>query len=173
MPRPPRERWVHWAPRVTYFTPAGAGVSEGETVQLTVEELEALRLKDVEGLEQEACAAQMGVSRPTFQRILASARRKVAGALVAGRALHVHGGHYRLAGGRFRCRRCAQEFETGPPTPGSPAHGCPRCRGLEVDLLEGGEGAEPPAPHLGGPPQMRPRRIPGRGPADAGPRGCC
>ncbi|AST56635.1 DNA-binding protein [Thermoanaerobacterium thermosaccharolyticum] len=67
-------------------------------VVLTVEEFEAIRLKDLEGLEQEECAEKMKVSRPTFFRIIISAREKVADALVNGKAIKVEGGNYKVYG---------------------------------------------------------------------------
>lgn len=68
-----------------------------QTVVMAVEELESLRLCDLEGLDQNAAAARMKVSRGTFQRILYSARRHAAKALVMGMALVIEGGHYEVA----------------------------------------------------------------------------
>ncbi len=90
-------------PRAFYFKPTAVPMYLLEEVQLAVEELEALRLKDLEGLEQEDCAKEMGISRPTFQRVLNSARHKVADALINGKALRVEGGNFELASRRFRC----------------------------------------------------------------------
>lgn len=81
---------------IDFFKPAGVPLRDLEEVSVTVEELEAIRLKDVEGLEQESCAERMGISRPTYHRILASARAKVAKALVEGKAIRVEGGILRL-----------------------------------------------------------------------------
>lgn len=111
MPRPPKLRRVEFIPQVTVFKPAGVSMRELEEEVLTLEELEAIRLKDLEGLEQEECAERMQVSRPTFQRVLSSAREKVARALVEGRAIRFEGGTYRLALGKFRCGACSHEFE--------------------------------------------------------------
>lgn len=66
-------------------------------VTLTVEGLEALRLSDVEGLDQDKASAQMGISRQTFGRILATARKTVATAIVQGLGLRIEGGNYLLA----------------------------------------------------------------------------
>ncbi|ABY94319.1 MULTISPECIES: DUF134 domain-containing protein [Thermoanaerobacter] len=96
MPRPPKCRWVRSEPNVTHFKPVGVPMSMLDEVILTVEELEAIRLKDLEGLEQEECAEMMKVSRPTFFRIINSARQKVADALVNGKAIRVEGGNYRV-----------------------------------------------------------------------------
>ncbi|GAB4239744.1 MAG: hypothetical protein Kow00109_14610 [Acidobacteriota bacterium] len=74
------------------FKPAGRPLRDLETVRLGLDELEALRLADLEGYYQEDAARQMGVSRPTFARIIAAARAKVAEALVEGKALAIEGG---------------------------------------------------------------------------------
>lgn len=81
-----------------------------EEVVLALEELEAIRLKDLEGLEQEDCAARMQVSRPTFARILNAARAKIAEALVSGKAIRVEGGYYQLVG-KACCPRCGRRWE--------------------------------------------------------------
>jgi len=77
MSRPPKCRRVAYMPEVTYFKPAGIPLRALEEVRLSIEEAEALRLKDMEGLEQEQAAEKMNISRPTFQRILTSARQKI------------------------------------------------------------------------------------------------
>ncbi len=132
MSRPPKSRRVEFLPRLTYFKPAGVPLRELEEVGLTVEELEAIRLKDLVGLEQEACAEKMGVSRPTYHRILTSARSKIAQALVNGKAIRVEGGNFQVVMRGFRCRRCAYEWEL--PV-GQGCRGellCPECNSAEV-----------------------------------------
>ena len=94
MPRPKRERYVNSTPAVTYFKPRGVPLVDLEEVRLTVEGLEAIRLADDLGLTQGEAAQTMGVSRHTFGRVLAEARRSVAQALVRGRALRIEGGHW-------------------------------------------------------------------------------
>ena len=68
-----------------------------EQVVLTMEEFESIRLMDHEGLKQTESAGKMKVSQPTFQRIYESARKKVADAIVNGKAIRIEGGHYRMA----------------------------------------------------------------------------
>ncbi|HEC89044.1 MAG TPA: DUF134 domain-containing protein [Thermoplasmatales archaeon] len=87
-------RWIECIPEATYFKP---NISAGsERVVLTLEELEALRLVDLEDLTQEEAAARMGVSRKTLWIDLQRARKKVVSALVYGYPIHIHGGHYAL-----------------------------------------------------------------------------
>lgn len=92
MPRPFCQRRIAFVPTVTYFKPAGIPLRELEEVALTLDELEALRLADLNGLYQEQGAQAMGVSRATFARIVESARWKVAHALTGGKALRLEGG---------------------------------------------------------------------------------
>ncbi len=93
-----RRRRVWCEPGVAYFKPAGVPMRGLEPVVLTLEEFEAIRLKDHEGLNQTKSAKSMGVSQPTFQRIYDSARKKIADAIVNGKPIRIEGGHYTLAG---------------------------------------------------------------------------
>jgi len=93
MARPPLDRRVQSAPKALSFKPAGIPARELEEIVLTLDEFEAIRLADYEGLYQEAAALRMGVSRQTFGRIVEAARRKVADTLVNGKALRVEGGY--------------------------------------------------------------------------------
>jgi predicted DNA-binding protein (UPF0251 family) len=102
MPRPRKPRFVSGYPALTAFIPEGVAVS-GE-VFLSLEELEAVRLSDFEGLDQEAAANLMEVSRQTYGRILSHARQVVAEALITGKALRVEGGDYEFRGMRRRRR---------------------------------------------------------------------
>lgn len=111
MARPKKKRIVNFNPEVTYFKPRGIPLSQLEEVKLAVDELEALRLADFEDIDQIKAAKKMKISQSTFQRILTSARKKVAEALVKGKAVEVKGGDYIMsprfgrggpAGGRGR-----------------------------------------------------------------------
>jgi len=104
MPRPTKWRRVALIPEVNYFKPAGIPLRVLEEVCLSVEEAEAIRLKDLEGLEQEECAQRMRISRPTFHRVLESARSKVADALTNGKAVRIEGGSFEMAMRRLRQR---------------------------------------------------------------------
>ena len=69
-----------------------------DEVCLSFEETESIRLKDIEGLDQEQCAKMMNISRPTFQRVLGSARKKIAEAILNSKAIRIEGGNYEMAG---------------------------------------------------------------------------
>ena len=105
MARPKICRTVCCEPSVNYFKPRGIPLTELDRVSLAVDELEALRLKDFEGMEQERAAATMSVSQPTFHRILQSAHSKVADALVNGKAIRIEGGKYVIKKGKQTGKR--------------------------------------------------------------------
>jgi uncharacterized protein len=92
MPRPHCLRRITRWPGATYFKPAGIPLRFLEEVTLALDEFEAVRLADLEGLYQEQAAKKMKISRPTFSRVVESGRRKIADALVNGRALRIEGG---------------------------------------------------------------------------------
>ena len=91
MPRPRKRRTVAIPARAMVYKPAGVPLEGLHRVSLLPEELEALRLMDLEELTQENAAQRMGISRSTFQRIVAQARRQVALALTEGAALIIEG----------------------------------------------------------------------------------
>jgi predicted DNA-binding protein (UPF0251 family) len=90
--RPTNCRSIQDLPKVTCFMPQGVSLQALETIMLTVDELEAIRLADKECLYQAEAAVRMNVSRPTFGRILEAARKKVAEAIVDGKQLCIQGG---------------------------------------------------------------------------------
>jgi predicted DNA-binding protein (UPF0251 family) len=135
MGRQPLWRRVDFLPRVTYFKPAGVPLAHIQEVRLPIEEAEALRLKDIEGLEQDDCAQKMRVSRPTFARILLSARRKMADALLNGKAIRIEGGNYEMAVCRFRCSS-GHEWEVPFEVMiKEPPELCPTCSTPDIMLL--------------------------------------
>jgi len=133
MSRPPKCRRVEFLPNVTYFKPAGIPLRDLEEVCMSVEEAEALRLKDLEKLEQEQGAEKMNVSRPTFQRILASARQKVADALLNGKAIRIEGGNFEMTWRRFRCLR-GHEWELETAVRALPEL-CPVCSASGIEPI--------------------------------------
>jgi uncharacterized protein len=89
MSRPKKERCVGCSPNSSYFKPKGIPIFELEEVTLTIDEVEAVRLADLEGQYHEDAASEMNVSRATFGRIIKTARRKIADALIQGKALRI------------------------------------------------------------------------------------
>jgi predicted DNA-binding protein (UPF0251 family) len=104
MARPRCQRFVATVPMAALFRPAGT--RGGGEVAMTLDELEALRLADLDGLYQLQAARRMGVSRATFGRIVEAARRKVAQALVEGRGLRIEGGPVIAVAPRGNCAVC-------------------------------------------------------------------
>lgn len=96
MPRPRIPRRVRSEPNVTYFKPAGVMMRQLKQVIISVDEFEAVRLKDHEGMSQVDAARRMKISQPTFQRLLLEARKKLADAVVSGKAIRIEGGDYML-----------------------------------------------------------------------------
>jgi predicted DNA-binding protein (UPF0251 family) len=96
MPRPRRCRRVWFEPNVTYFKPAGVRMIDLEESILTVDEFEAVRLKDLEGLDEGTASKKMNISQPTFNRLVSSARKKIADAIVHGKAIKIFGGPYKI-----------------------------------------------------------------------------
>ena len=89
MVRPKLCRRVKFNPKIKYFKPKGVPVKDLEIIELTLEELEALRLKNIKNFEQVECAEKMNTSQSTFQRILSSAYKKISIALVEGKAIGI------------------------------------------------------------------------------------
>ncbi len=107
-----------------------------EEVCVSVEEAEAVRLNDLEGLEQEECARRMNISRPTFHRVLGAARSKLADALLNGKAIRIEGGNFEMATRRFRCLNGHEwdvPFETMTTVP---PRFCPTCNTPNIMSVE-------------------------------------
>ena len=94
--RPKKIRFINFNPQTTYFKPQGIPLYSLEEINLTVDELESVRLKSYERLEQTECAKKMKVSQSTFQRILSSANQKIADALINGKAIKINGGTVKI-----------------------------------------------------------------------------
>ncbi len=127
MPRPRKRRRLRRRPRPAIFKPVGLPLESLTKVTLLHEELEALRLADLEGHHQAQAAEQMGISRSTFQRVISAARRKVAEALVNGLALQVEGGTFRVADIRWHCRHCGHNWSLEHGSGQGQEAACPAC----------------------------------------------
>lgn len=123
-------------PNCQQFIPEGK--KKSKVVELGVEELEAVRLKDLGRMDQTDCAVAMGLSRATFQRILQSARTKIAMALVEGQSIMIKGGSYMIKNRVFECQDCGHKWEVEPCTAGG-KHGyeiaCPQCGSMKKNKL--------------------------------------
>lgn len=127
MPRPRKRRRLQHDPQPAIFKPVGRPLEKLERVTLLHEELEALRLADLETLHQTEAAAQMSVSRSTFQRLVTEARRKVALALVNGAALQIEGGVFRVMAVRWHCAECGQDWDIAHGSGQGRLVACPHC----------------------------------------------
>ncbi len=133
VPRPPCCRRVQGKPAASIFKPAGIPTRELDAIAMTLDEFEAIRLADLDGLYQEQASEKMGVSRSTFSRIVEAAHRKIADALVNGKALRIEGGPVFDTVWR-RCERCEAEWQG--------QQNCPHCARMNEN--EDGSSPEPP-----------------------------
>ena len=96
MPRPRLRRRIRGLPNSSYFKPAGVRMIDLAESELSMEEFEAIRLIDYEETPQEEAAKKMQISQPTLSRMLKSARKKIAHALVKGHAIRIEGGNFKI-----------------------------------------------------------------------------
>ena len=139
MVRPRKNRFVKFDPEVSYFKPRGIPMQNLDEVCLKVDEGEALRLADLLGMSHEESGRRMGVSRATFGRIIQKARKKVADALINGKAINIEGGNYKviMKARIFMCRKCGNKWEEAQGT-GRPK-GCPKCNDGNIYRILGNE----------------------------------
>jgi predicted DNA-binding protein (UPF0251 family)/DNA-directed RNA polymerase subunit RPC12/RpoP len=138
VPKPKKNRFVQQPPAVTYYKPQGIPLFQLEQVVLNVDEFEAIRLVDYEGLHLEDAARRLEVSRATSARIIDSAHRKIAAALTHGHAIRIEGGSFVLGKNQYHCRDCGSrwEIEIGNRTAAQAAAiACPSCRSERVQDL--------------------------------------
>ncbi|HUU49920.1 MAG TPA: DUF134 domain-containing protein [Nitrospinota bacterium] len=137
MVRPRKNRFVWGKPILTSFRPGGIRISQTEYLTLSVDEFEAIRLADFEGLYQEEAAKMMKISRQTFGRILQEAHRKIAESLVQGKLLKIEGGNYVMSEGFFYCRDCENRWvmESKNNIPQE----CPECKNTSIRMIRKGQ----------------------------------
>jgi len=99
MVRPRKIKLVDFEPNVTYFKPRAVPLNQLKEIELTLDELETLRLSNIEKLSQIDAAKKMQVHQSTFQRTLVRAREKITDALINGKAIKIYGGEYKMPGG--------------------------------------------------------------------------
>jgi len=132
MPRPQKCRRVAFLPRAKYFKPSGIPLRVLDEIVLHIEEAEAIRLKDLNGMEQEEAAGKMNISRPTFQRVLASARQKIADAILNGKAIRIDGGNFEMSPLRFKCTGGHEWEMPFEDVMSAPSQSCPSCNTPDV-----------------------------------------
>lgn len=131
MVRPRLRRRVQGEFGATFFKPAGIPVRGLETINLTFDELEAIRLTDLEGLYQADAAEQMNVSRQTLGNIVNSAHKKIAEALIKGRAIKIEGGTVEYMQNLYYCPVCKTTFPANDDE-----ESCPDCKSDQIEPVE-------------------------------------
>lgn len=137
MTRPRKKRSVHRPPLFDSFKPTGVPRAQIAIRELALDEFEAIRLADHEGLDQETAAERMGISRSTFSRLVEKARHKVAEFLIEGRHLRIGGGDVHFRGNLVRCARCGRRFSLAMD---EEPDACPDCGSPELADLARGHG---------------------------------
>lgn len=135
MARPKKRRKIYYVPNIKLFGPLDNEPSDKECIILSFEELESLRLMDLEGLDQVECAERMMVARSTFQRIYTEAKRKVADSLVNGRILRIEGGNYIINECTAKCEKCGEVWRAATGNLISNER-CPRCGSSEFSCIK-------------------------------------
>ena len=126
-------RTVDFLPATDSFLPEGKDRKTTSEYVLKIEELEAMRLKDVMGLSQEECAEKMNVSRQTFQKIIDTARNKVALALVEGTGIRIAGGSFITRKCKIMCMDCGYTYE---PSFEDDKMACPQCGSRKIQCMQ-------------------------------------
>ena len=128
--RPKIKRTIRFFPEIVYFKPAGIPLRDLDEVVLMLDEVEAIRLAELDDLDQEDAAKKMKISRITFLRILHAAHKKIAESLIYGKALKIQGGEI-MAYQKSRLGRALQKnqsFKRGQGLGGSEICICPVCK---------------------------------------------
>jgi len=137
MPRPKKKRSVQSPPLFSDFKPAGVRANDLPLVELALDEFEAIRLADYEGLDHANSAEQMEISRSTFSRLVDKARHKLASFMIDGRRLHIEGGDIHFQGNLLKCHGCGRMFHVAFE---EEINQCPRCGSMNLIDLAGGYG---------------------------------
>ena len=137
MPRPQGNRIVHEPPIFTEFKPIGIKGQDLERVLFTLDEFEAFRLADYNGLSHAEAAEEMEISRSTFTRLIEKARKKIAGLIIQGKILTIEGGSIHFRNNIIHCQNCGNRFKTNI---NSSITECPTCHSKNLINLAGGFG---------------------------------
>lgn len=132
MSRPRRLRRILEKPQIRCFKPEGANNDSSESVKITIDEFEAIRLRDYHDIQQKRSAEIMGISQPTFHRILSSARKKISKALIEGNTITITGDNFITDNERYTCASCGFEWLN----PGKEYQNCPDCQSEDIKLIK-------------------------------------
>jgi len=133
MPGRMKCRKVDFLPHTDAFLPESKDGEQKSEYVLKIEELEAMRLKDIEGFSQEECAKKMNVSRQTFQKIIDEARKKIALALINGAGIRIGGGSFVTKKCKIQCTDCGYTYE---PSFEDDKVGCPKCGSRKIQCMQ-------------------------------------
>ncbi len=114
------------------YKPFGVPMRELESVVMSIEEYEALRLADYENLTHEEAAVRMNISRPTFTRLYDKARKNVAKAFVEGKAIIIRGGTFISGEYWYRCKNCHETIVSD-----TPEENCDKCNSPNITKISG------------------------------------
>jgi uncharacterized protein len=132
MGRPKLCKRILREPKIICFKPdVDVDNQKSESIEITMDEFEAIRLKDYQKIKQEKAAEMMEISQPTLHRILNSAREKVAKALVEGKILNIKGGDYMTAEKMYKCKKCGLEWNS----PQKEYTECPDCKSKDIYII--------------------------------------
>jgi predicted DNA-binding protein (UPF0251 family) len=137
MPRPKNNRFVYEPPLITEFKPVGIAARSLKQNMLSLDEYEATRLADLMEMSHEEAAREMGISRSTFSRLVARARKKIGDSIVNGKVLKIGGGNIHFRNNVIRCMNCGNIFKTKM---NSNFLACPSCYSTNLQNLAGGFG---------------------------------
>jgi uncharacterized protein len=164
MPRPKRFRKVLEEPQIRCFKPERESIDSIEPIKITIDEFEAIRLRDYHDIQQKRSAEIMGISQPTFHRILTSVRKKISKALIDGKTIIIVGEDYITDKKRYKCNICGFEWLS----PEKEYEKCPDCQSKDIIIVL--EDDTPPTKT--GPSLLQRRSFGGRGMGAGPPRVC-
>jgi uncharacterized protein len=163
MVRPRRFRRILEEPQIRCFKPERNDMGSLEPIKITIDEFEALRLRDYHDIQQKRSAEIMGISQPTFHRILTSARKKISKALIDGNTIIIVGEDYITNKKRYKCNVCGFEWLS----PEKKYDKCPDCQNKDINIVIENEGLTKTEPSL-----TQRRSYGGRGLGAGPPRVC-
>ena len=137
MPRPEKKRIVNTPPLFNSFKPTGFMRTSLQTISMSLDEYEAIRLADYEGLDHAEAAEFMEISRSTFTRLIEKARKKMSAFIIEGAELSIEGGNIHFRGNIIRCLDCGHMFNTEFS---QPFNKCPSCSSERLVDVAGGYG---------------------------------